>query len=224
MRDSKVIGIAAVLVTLGAWGLVYFSADGVVGPSIDPNTHEAIGWTIGRQTLGLLKPGGQVIVITRDTAEFKNPASDIQLRSFTKTLQEGHVSVGKLRALQVDPLRPIEVPPGDFFDLIRNAPKGSVIVSFMGPPLLTGQQLKQLGEIKPSIVAFCSGSLPERVDVRAIFEQGLLQAAVVSRKQVARSSLRPKGLQGWFDESYLAVTPATLGNLSAQAGQPGGSN
>ena len=224
MRDSKLIGIAAGLVTLGAWGFVYLSADGVLGPRINPKLPEATGWVIGRQTLGLLKPGGQVTVITRDTADFKNPASDIQLASFNRTLREAHISVAKSRALQLDPLRPVEVPPGDFYDLIRSTPKGSVIVSFMGPPLLTEQQCKQLGENKPSIVAFCSGSLPERFDLRAIFEQGLLQAAVVSRKHPTRSASPPRDAQAWFDEAYQVVTAATVGNLSAQGGLTGGAN
>src|SRR5690348_16149148 len=151
MRDSKVIGAAAGLASIGAWAALWVSAGGGFGPGINPKPHEASGWMMARQAMKLLKPGGQIVVIARDTTAFKNPASDIQLNSFKATLSDAGIPIGNLLALQVDPLRPVEVPPGDFFELIKNIPKGAVIVSFMGPPILTEQQRKQLGEIKPSI-------------------------------------------------------------------------
>ena len=104
---------------------------------------------MAQQTLRHLKPGGQVILITRDTTTFENPATDVQLASFRKTLRKARVTVGLIQSLQVDPLRPMEVPSGDFQELIRKAPKGSVIVSFMGPPpLLSSAQRQHLEETK----------------------------------------------------------------------------
>ena len=208
------IGAAACLATVGAWATLWVAFGGGLGPSINPKPHEASGWMIAHQALKLLKPGAQIVVIARDTTAFKNPASDIQLNSFKNTLREAGVGITKLLALQVDPLRPVEVPPGDFFDLIKNTPKGAVIISFMGPPMLTDMQRKQLGEIKPSVVAFCSGSLPERLDLRTIFEQGLLHAAVVSRTNVLRNTSPPNGQQGWFEQSFVAVTAANTANAS----------
>src|SRR5262245_4069852 len=171
MRNSKVIGTIACTATLAAWGSLLLVLHGGFGPSINPKPHEATGWMLAQQALTLLKPGGQIIVIARDTAAFKNPASDIQLASFKKTIRTAHATVVSVHALQVDPLRPVEVPPGDFFELIKAAPKGSVIVSFMGPPLLSEAQRTRLPESKPVIVAFCSGSLPERIDLQTLFNQ-----------------------------------------------------
>ena len=102
----------------------------------------------------------ETIVITRDTTTFENPATDVQMASFRKTLREARVIVGSVQSLQVDPLRPVEVPSGDFQEMIGKAPKGSVIVSFMGPPpLLSSAQRRRLEETKPAIVAFCPGSI-----------------------------------------------------------------
>jgi hypothetical protein len=211
-----VIGAAAGLATVGAWVALWISAGGGFGPRINPKPHEASGWMIAQQTLKLLRPGGQIVVIARDTTSFKNPASDIQLASFKTTLREAGVSIAKIQALQVDPLRPVEVPAGDFFELIKNTPKGAVIVSFMGPPLLTEPQRKQLGEIKPNIVAFCSGSLPEHVDLRTLIEQGLLQVAVVSRTNAPRNASPPSDRQGWFERSFAAVTAANTASALNQ--------
>src|ERR1044071_2925140 len=215
MRDSKAIGAIAGLAIVGAWSAIYFSSHGGFGPTINAKPHEAAGQVLAQQALTLLKPGGQVTVIARDTAAFKNPASDLLLGSLRKTLRQGRAPVA-LQLLQVDPLRPVEVPTGDFFELIRKTPKGSVIVSLMGPPLLSETQRKQLGEINPGIVAFCSGSLTEQVDLRTLFDQGLLNAAVVSRQTPVRGSLSPGDLRGCFDQWFLAVTSATASSIPLQ--------
>jgi len=70
-------------------------------------------------------------------------------------LAKAGVKIDSIQALEVDPLRPVAVPAGDFFQWIKNSTKGSVIVSLMGPPMLNETQLEQLGEVKPAIVAFC---------------------------------------------------------------------
>lgn len=212
MRDSKVLGVAAGLVTLTSWGVFWVLHQGGFGPTTNPKPHEATGWMMAQQALQLLKPGAQLVVITRDTTSFKNPASDFQLAAFKQTLRKASVVISKMQALQVDPLRPVEVPPGDFFELIRNTPKGGVIVSFMGPPLLSEAQRKQLGEIKPSVLAFCPGSLPETVDLRTLFDQGLLHAAIVSRTNVLRTANAPRDFQQWFDQSFVAITASNRGD------------
>jgi hypothetical protein len=168
---------------------------------------------MARQALEFMQPGGRITVITRDTTAFKNPAADLQLASFKRAVSQAHGTMGSVIALQVDPLRPVEVPSGDFQDLIRATPQGSVIVSFMGPPLLSEAQRNQLGEIKPAIVAFCSGSLPQRVDLRPLFEQGLLKAAVISKPSPAPADPSPSSLQGWFDRYFTVVTAANAAAL-----------
>ena len=187
---------------------------GGLSPGIDSQRHEAAGWGLAQQTVPLLKPGGQVTIITRDTSEFQNPASDIVLASFKKELRKTRVPISSMHILQVDPLRLVEVPAGDFQEWIRKTPKGDVIVSFMGPPLLTPAQRTQLGEIKPSIVAFCPGRLPPWIDFRALFAQGLLQAAVVSRQNPPASSAASRGLPGRFEQSFIALTATNVTNVS----------
>jgi hypothetical protein len=171
---------------------------------------------LARQALALLKPGGRIIIISRDTAAFKDPAAEIQLAGFKKELRKARAVIGSVRAIQIDPLKPVEAPAGDFLELIRHTPPESVIVSFMGPPLLSEAQASQLGATKPGIVAFCSGSLPDRLDLRWFFERGLLQAAILSRRNPLPSL--PKDRQGWFDRCFLAVTTADDPNLAARGG------
>lgn len=219
MRDNKVIQALAGLVTLGSVVAIVIVSRGGFAPGLEPHPHQAAGWAVARQALSLLKPGGQVMVITRDTTEFKNPATDFQLASFKQEMKRARVSISAVQLLQTDALRPMEVPAADFMDWINKSPAGSVIVSFMGPPVLTASQRKQLGEIKSAIVAFCPGSWPDRVNLKSLFDQGLLQSAIVSRR-TPPSSAKPPSLQAWFDRSFTVVTAANVADVMAVAETP----
>jgi hypothetical protein len=112
--------------------------------------------------------------------------------------------MGTLRKVQVDPLRPVEVSPADFLELMRRSSPDTVIASFMGPPLFTEQDQKQIRKEHPGIVAFCSGSLPSRVNLADLFRQGLLQAAVVSIYPSPKWSSAKTEEMG-FDQLYLVA-------------------
>lgn len=212
MRDNKAVATLATLVTLGSGLALTFCLSSGFGPEEDPLPHRAAGRVLAEQTLSLLKPGGQVTVITRDTAFFENPAADILLTSFQKELHKAGIKIDSIHALQIDPLRPVAVPAGDFLQWIQRSAKGSVIVSLMGPPVFDPEHCRQLSEIKPAIVAFCPGPSRDQVDLRSLFARGLLQAAVVSKRAVARPKNPQPSEQEAFDRQFVAVTS---GNLSA---------
>ena len=109
--------------------------------------------------------------------------------------------------LTIDPLRPLQLPPGDILDILRRATAGDVIVSFMGPPLLSEEQRLSLGGIKPKVVAFCPGSLAAHLDLHLLVEQNLLSTAILGRPHAAP----PGGAsRETFDTSYLRATAADL--------------
>lgn len=218
MRHSRLAGTIAGLTILAAATVLFSLYE--TPPRFNLKPHEAVGWVMARQALGFLKAGGHVTVITRDTSVFKQPALASQLASFQRTLDQARVASATVQALEVDPLRPVEVPAGDFFEYLRKASPGDVIVSFMGPPLLTEAQRGQLGEIKPKIVAFCAASLPAPAYLKVLFDQGLLHAAVVGRGNALAPATNPKDPQGWFDRFFLAVTAANAASLASLEIQP----
>ena len=220
MRDSKVIGTGATIATLAAGLVTYLSVAGGFGPPIDPAPHRATGRVMAEEALKVLKPGGEILVIGRDTTAFKNPGSDIQMASFQKTVSEAHAKISAVHSLQVDPLRPVEVPSGDFFDLLRKTPPQNVIVSFMGPPVLSEAQRVQLGEVKPAVVAFCSGAIPERIDLHLLFEQGLLRTAVVSKRNAPLSTSKSSHYRECFERSFTVITAENLSMLPAPQSAP----
>lgn len=214
MRNRKVIKAAAVTTLLGS---VVLALLGTVEfpPAIDRARHAAIGRAMAREALKNVKPGAGVVAIVRDTAAFAHPESDAQFRAFRDTLRTGGSSIAVIQSIQVDPLRPLEVPPGDFYEQIRKAPAGTAIVSFMGPPNLSAEQRARLGEIRPRILAFCPGALPRRTDLRSLFEAGLLHAALVEQDRsptVAPGAARP-GPDVWFEGHYRFVHAAEAASL-----------
>ena len=216
MRNRRSTNVVASLISLGAVVFTFLSIRGV-GPETDTRLYSAIGHALAQEVLALSGPGGQVVVITRDTATFKQPAVDILMDSFRREVGRGQVAIGSIHRIQVDPLRPLEAPAGDFFELIRKAPNGSVIVSFMGPPLLSEDQIRQLDRVKPKIVAFCPGNFANFVDLRGLFERQLLHAAVVSRPNSPETSTALKTPPRTFEQLYVSVTAANLSNLPAPA-------
>jgi hypothetical protein len=204
MRNSSGIDILAGLCLTGALATILFVSR-ESSPGLDRALHAAIGRALAKETLGLLGPGGKITLISRDTETFRQPALEVLLKSFQREIRRAHVTIAKAQLLQTDPLRPIDVPPGDFFELLRRCPPGDAIVSLLGPPFLTPEQRNRLGPIQPKIVAFCPGPLGETTDLRQLFNAGLLHSAVVVRQESlvpANSGARPPRS---FDELYTIV-------------------
>lgn len=210
MRNNTVISISAGVVTAVSLGVLAVSSANWP-PRFNPAPHQAAGRLLAQETLRRLGPGGQITVITRDTSDFKQPAPDLLLASFQRAVGRTHAAATTVHTLEVDPLRLIEVPSGDFMGLIGKASVGSVIVSLMGPPMLTVEQRAQLGTIRPKILAFCPGNQPAQIDLRQVFAQGMLDVAVVSRRHpVPTSSARDQ-------EFFEIITITNVGTLYTSA-------
>jgi hypothetical protein len=196
------------LVILGAVVAYRFEALGGSGPKFDSRPPQATGVIIAQEALKL-RQAGPVNIFARDTSAFKQPAADTQLASLKKALAS---PVDTLQLVPLDPLRPIRVPSADFMQMIRKTPQGGVIISLLGPPVLSDADRVKLGPIKASIIAFCPGGIPEQIDLRPLFEQGLLREAIVSKKNPDRTT-SPGSPRGWFDRYFQVVTADNLSEL-----------
>lgn len=154
---------------------------GYLPPSGDARIPERIGREMAADTLRLRSASGRVHVFARDTSEFPQVAMDTAVKAFESELARAGVKVEGVRRFQVDPLRMVQVPPGDFHEALRRGKAGDVIVSFMGPPLLTDEQRASLREIQAKVVAFCPGYLPRYINLAGLAERGLLHGGVVAR-------------------------------------------
>ena len=204
MRNRKSTDLVAILIAGTALGLTVLYCRGF-GPPVDWKLHSEIGRALAKEAVSLSRPGGQIIVLTRDTEAFRQPALDILLKSFHKEVRRAGDYTIATQSFQLDPLRPVEVPPGDFYELIRRSTSERVIVSLLGPPVLTGEQRAALGRVKPRIIAFCSGNLAETLDLRELFNAGLLHVALINRGGSPAAGNTLPNSSSTFDRLYTVV-------------------
>lgn len=204
-RGGAARGVIAGVVTLAACAAIYFSLVPVV-PRIDTRPHQALGQALAAEALKLQQPGGRIILITRDTELFKAPAVEAQVEGLQSALRNAGAKIADTRSLKVDPLRVVSVPPGEFFDLLRKTNERDVIISLLGPPVLDDGQLTKLNGNRARVVAVCSGAMPLQVNLGKLFDQKLLDLAVISRNVAATAA-------GGFDQHFKLVTAANLNEL-----------
>jgi hypothetical protein len=218
MGNKKVVGAAAVVAILAALGSLYLSFIGLP-PRVDARPHEALGEVMARETLRQLGSGGRILLIRRDTSLYPNPAADAQIRAFHRAVRKAAASVAATTIIKKDPLSLLSVPPGDFYKILEKTSESDVIASFMGPPMLTADQLAKLGDRRPKIVAVCSGDMPRQADLKRRFEQKLVETAILSRLDVPSGLPASDTPQAWFDHFFVVANQANLAELLPPARQ-----
>jgi len=194
--DALSLGVcmtAAAIAALSIWQLP---------PRADAAISGEIGRTMAREALAVLPKGGRVVVIARDLNAYRQPAMEESLKEFQREVEKAGGAVA-MRPIELDPLRPVEVPPGDFYEAIRRAKTNEVIVSFLGPPVLEPEQQEKLPTVKPRIIALCTGSLAAHTDLGALSRSGLLHAAIVNRAKTRE--LKQTGAALSFDQLYAVI-------------------
>jgi hypothetical protein len=201
MRNRKLIDALSLGVCITA---ATFAALSIWAVPARPDSAVAaeIGRTMAREALAVSPKGGRVVVIARDLNAYRQPAMEISVREFQREVEKAGGNVA-MRPIELDPLRPVEVPPGDFYEAIRRAKTNEVIVSFLGPPVLEPEQQEKLPAIKPKIIALCTGSLAAHTDLGALSRLGLLHAAIVNRAKTTESKKTDQALS--FDQLYAVI-------------------
>jgi hypothetical protein len=211
MRNRRSIDALAVTICLAS---VVIAALAVwkLPPKPDSAVYAQVGKTLAQQALAILPAGGRIVIITRDTQVYPQPAMEIALKEFKNAMRR-NVEID-MHFVQVDPLRSVEVPPGDFYEVIRRAKPNDVIVSFLGPPILEPEQQGKLTGNKRKIVALCIGNMAEQADLGDLARRGLLHAAIVNRR-IAAGTNKAAALS--FEQLYEVVKEGEFGKMMTAA-------
>lgn len=209
MRNHPAINAVAILAIAGsALGTWLGTTPRLSQP--DARLQTELGRTLAQQAIKLGSPIGKIVLVLRDTEAFPSPATDTAWLGFRNELQHSGRPEPVLQRMQNDPLRPLQVPGGDFAELIRKGAPGDVIVSFMGPPNLTPEKRAMLGPVQAKVIAFCPGSIPEQVDLRQLADAGLLHAAILNRPASGNGAMGSKPRPDSFDDLYVVASHAEL--------------
>ena len=214
---NQTIKITLASLTIAGAALTLFFTFYPLPPRLDAVPHEALGQAVAQEASKLLGSGGRILLIARDTRTFPNPAADVQIRSFLQTLKQSGLRVGFTNLVKLDPLRVVGVPPGDFFQILKRGSDADVVVSFLGPATLSEEQVAKLGDKAPKVIAVCTGEMPRQVNLKRLFEQKLLHAAVISRRGLAAAPPASGRGREWFDYLFAMVRPGDFSELPAPA-------
>jgi hypothetical protein len=212
MGNQNTVRIAAgsAIVVAGASLLLTLS---VASPKFNPRPHLALGRMAAEQALHLAGNNGQIVLVDRDTSVFPSPATEQHQRAFFQTLKAGGRNVARTNLFIVNPISVITVPPGDFVEVLRKCSDSDVVVSFLGVVTPTDAQLTRLGAKRPHVLAFCPGPVPRRAPLKRLFEQKLLEVAIVSRPNPLPRPVGGTLGRQWFDCDYQLITAANLEDL-----------
>jgi hypothetical protein len=216
--NRKATAIVAGVVMCGAVISLFFSFFNFP-PAFNAKPHEAIGRTLASEAARLLGQGGRIILIARESSAFDNPATEVQLESFSRAARTAGATIAATNLMKVDPLRIVAVPPGEFLEILRKASENDVIASFLGPPNLAGAQRAKLSGKRTRVVAVCAGAMPLQVNLKRLFEEKLLDVAIISRRVVASTAPQADTPQGWFDHLFQIITTSNLGDLPPPAAE-----
>jgi hypothetical protein len=148
-----------------------------ISPPVNKALYGQVGRTLAVEGLKLLKPGGKFTIIVRDTEEYRQPAMALALASLEREIRRSGAEIRSIESIQLDPIRPVEVAPGDYYEILRRSAAGDVVVSLLGPPILSEEQKMKLGRAKAYVVALC----PTRANAEELMRTGWLHVAFVNR-------------------------------------------
>jgi hypothetical protein len=205
MQMQKVKAGVSLVTIIASLGFLLFRFFGPA-PGIDARSHVGIGNVLAEQASKALGKGGHITLIAPDTTVFRWPGPEVQLKAFHRALRKANLAVSFTNLVKLDPGRLVHVNPEDFINVLRKQSDADVVVSLLGPPTPTAEQRGKLNSKHGRVIAVCAGDMPKQINLSALFDDGLLNAAIVSRPAPTIGSPETSDPKLWFDHFYEVVT------------------
>ena len=186
-------------------------------PKFNVALHQKVGEIMAEQTAKVVGAKGKLVLITIPIAN--EPELQTQLTAFRR----------KLKLLGQYDLKQHELDTKDqpkyglgtglsgrrFLRTIKNNPKADALVSFVGAPKLTDEEIAEL-QHPPKFIAETKS--PDHLP--KLFEKNLIQVAVASRFVFpAPGPQTPKTPEEWFTRRYQIVAADSVRDVPAPDGQ-----
>jgi hypothetical protein len=203
----RFIGAAGLVVLVGLSGCGR-------GGRVEGGPYVALGEVAAKATSGLLEGHGRIVLVVNETDNHTATALGQAVKVFNATLKKaGGVQVAATETIKAGAGPAISgaepLAPTKFLELVTKHASADALVSFVGVPRLTPEQIGQLPQPRPKIVAAVTFNLP----ARSLFDQGVLHLAIVPQSGTEPAAKPPTTTQEWFDANYRLITPETAGAL-----------
>ena len=208
-RKNILLALGSVLVIASSATWIYYRE--FKAPKHNVRLHQRIGEVMAEQTARVLGPKGKVLLLIIPTGSA--PELETQLQAFHRTLAK--LGNYDLKEHEFDTRDQAKYGVGSglsgrrFLRAIKNNSTADALVSFVGAPQLSDEELAQLTRM-PKFIAETRSveNLPK------LFEKQIIQVAVVSRFVFpAPGPQKPRTPQELFDKRYQVIAADSVATI-----------
>ena len=200
LKNGLLIAGSLLAITLsGLW--IYYRE--FKAPKHNVRLHRRIGEIMAEETAKLVGPKGNLVLVTIPTGS--EPELKTQLEAFRQKLKK--LGDYEIKEHELDTKDQAKYALGSglsgrrFVRTVKNNPKADGIVSFVGAPRLSDEEVAELTK-PPKFIA--ESRTPDHLP--KLFDKQIIQVAVVSRFVFPAPGPRePKTAQEWFDKRYQLI-------------------
>jgi hypothetical protein len=174
----------------------------------NPQLQSAVGKVLAEETVHLLPPNADIAVVTMRSGEA--PEIKAQLEAFKEQLKLTS-SITIKDEIVLDPGDNPKYRPGSglsarrFLKIARKNKDVAAVISFVGAPELTDDEISQL---KSTPRLFAETHSPEKL--KKMFDKNILQLAIVPRFEFpAPGPPKPQTGRQWFDRYFQVIETNT---------------
>jgi len=213
-KKNALIAIASLLVIAGSASWIYYRE--FKAPKHDVGLHRRVGEVMAEQAVKLVGTKGRLVLITIPIG--REPELKTQLEAFRRTLKK--LGDYEIKEHELDTKDQAKYGLGAglsgrrFVRTVKNNPKANVIISFVGAPKLSDEEVAELTKMPKFIAETRSPDhLPK------LFDKQIIQIAVASRFVFPAPGPRKiKTPQQWFDKRYQIVAADSVSTIPAAEG------
>jgi hypothetical protein len=212
-QTTKIIASVVAIIVASIILVIYFTRSGSLSrASLAPFT--ALGQVTAEETAKLLGNRGRIIVVTQDVHQPGAPAVlEGELKAFHETIKkQPDLTLVGTETVRINPDVPSEqgLSADLYSSLLQKYPDLDAIVSLVGPPSLTRQQIQGLPQKLPKCVAVSLGDAP----LRNLFRADVVQVAIVNRLDATPpSAKKPASAREAFEQLFQVVTVDNANSL-----------
>jgi hypothetical protein len=205
-RNQIFMAAAAISAIVASAAWIYWFEFGT--PNQSTQLQRAVGQVMAEETTRLVGHLGKIVVVTVDKRTA--PELKLQMAAFQKQLKVvGGITIKD--TVTVDPGENAKYRPGAglsakrLLKIVRKNPGADAIVSFIGAPELSEQELAQM-KTAPKFIAETHS--PEKL-VNLLEKKVLLSAVVPRYEFPAPGPRKPETSRQWFDRYFQILSPET---------------
>ncbi len=208
-RKNTLLALGSVLAIACSATWIYYRE--FKAPKHNVRLHQRIGEVMAEQTARVLGPKGKVLLLIIPTGSA--PELETQLQAFHRTLAK--LGNYDLKEHEFDTRDQAKYGVGSglsgrrFLRAIKNNPATDALVSFVGAPKLSDEELAQLTRMPKFIAETRSAE-----DLPKLFEKQIIQVAIVSRFVFpAPGPQKPRTPQELFDKRYQVIAADSVATI-----------